>query len=312
MDGNPLLRFLSQFRLSLTVSQYYRRGFRPYMLDPFCGHERQCRHDCCDIVKPVVPLEAENDYFPRDMWHSNNFDPHNTRENPDDFFEIRQSVCGCSYHKQFLDNGWDGDFHYTFGVIAKTEDHLFDFLSKKNQWSLEHQTRVRSIHPMARKICNRCRDAYMLYSVLPAGPPGLGDSIDELLHGESFYAGRCFYSGGEFESTAVRCDARSADAYMNRLEAQAMVEQTKHFVRHGSYDGYKRRFTFGTELQVLLEEASQISFAEPHRRPLGLNPERFMAECEKCQIEMPGREYGTNICEDCEYRLRATQDAKPY
>lgn len=280
------------------------------MLDPFCSHSRQCRHDCCDIVQRVGPIMDEgNNYFPDEVWHSNSFDPHHTRVSPWDFVDQKRLVCDCSYSKRFVEGQSDEDLaskasNYTFGVIAKTDDHLFDFLAKTNQWSLEHQAKVRSIHPMARMICSHCRRAYMLYLLLPAGPPDFGDSIDELLHGEMCYVHGGFYAGGAFDGTAVRSRARGASAYMAKLKNQAKAERAKYWIHHGTYDGYKQRFAFGNELKTLLGEASKTSFAEPHRPPLGLNPERFMEECEKCQIQMPGLEYGTRICEECNSRWR--------
>jgi hypothetical protein len=201
-------------------------------------------------------------------------------------------------------------YKYTFGVVAKTEHDLFQFLAKRNQWSLEHQKNVRSIHPMARMICRHCRDAYMLHLVLPACPPDFADSMDELLHGEMCYVRGGFYAGGTFNSTAVRSKARTASAYLSLLKVQAVAEKAKYWIRHGSCDGYKERFAFADDLKELLDEASKVIFAEPHRRPLGLNPERFMEECEKCQKQMPEREYGTRVCEECKDRLRFMQEHK--
>ena len=280
------------------------------MLDPFCSHPRQCRHECCDIVKRVSPMDEGNAYYPNQVWHSNSFDPRNNRENPRNFSDRRRPVCNCSYNREFVEDetSWDKTFKYTFGVIAKTDDHLFKFLAKLNEWSLEYQDVVRSIHPMARMICSRCREAYMLYLLLPAGPADFGDSIDELLHGETCYVRGGFYAGGAFDSTAVRAKARCTSAYMKVLTNQAKAEKAKYWIRHGSYDGYKQRFAFGNELKTLFDEVSKINFAEPHRRPLGLNPERFMEECEKCQKQMPGLEYGTRLCEGCNNRWRAMKD----
>ena len=151
----------------------------------------------------------------------------------------------------------------------------------------------------------------MDHLVLKVGPPDFGNSVDELLHGEMCYWRGSFYAGGAFDSTAVRAKARSARTYRSLLEAQAAAEKGKYLICHGSYDGYKQRFTYEFDLEDLLEEASTLNFEEPNRRPLGLNPERFMAECEKCQKEMPEREYGTKVCDECGKRSLATEDLKP-
>lgn len=268
------------------------------MLDPFCCHPRQCRHDCCAMTRPVFPMEEGKYYCPRNIWDNFTFDSHNTRENPDNFADRRRGVCNCSFIKEHISY-----FKYTFGVVAKTEEHLFEFLSKKNQWSHDYQNLVRSIHPMARLICDRCREDYVIHLLLEFGPLDFGDSIDELLHGEMCYASGGFYAAGAFDGTRVRAKARTTYSYMRILDLQTNAEKVRYLLRHGSYDGYKQRFTFGYELKTLLEQVSEISFAEPGRRPLGLNPERFVADCSRCQKPMLGREYGTQVCEECDNRL---------
>jgi hypothetical protein len=288
------------------------------MLDPYCSHDKQCPHEAIQsAVKEGAPVNPSEEYPGLEMeWKSRYLDRDNTREDPVNYYDRRTSVCECLYSKDTKDietgeYEWDKMFKYTFGVVAKTEEHLFDFLTKKNQWTPEHQRFVRSIHPMARKICRHCREAYTDYIVLGRGPSDFADSIDELLHGEMSFRRAGFYSGGAFDSTRVRDDARSTNEYLSLLRAQEIAEETKYLIRHGSNGNYKPRFAYGDDLETLLEKAASISFAEPNRRPLGLNPERFMADCEKCQKEMPGREYGTKLCVDCESRMRSTEDRKP-
>ena len=136
---------------------------RPYMLDPFCSHIRQCHHDCCVIDMGVAPMQANSAHFPRHVWYSQNLNPLETWNEADNYHRQRKGVCECVHSRDYKNNftSWDSDriyrfdnvFRYTCGIIAKTEDHLFEFLAQKNQWSTEHQTFVRSLHPMARRIC---------------------------------------------------------------------------------------------------------------------------------------------------------------
>jgi hypothetical protein len=257
-------------------------------------------------------VDSGQSYFPAEVWHSRRLNPPDVWGNLEHYADQRRPVCNCAHNKEHVPEAfrWSTKskiFIYTFGVIAKTEDDLFQFLTKRNHWNLEHLNIVRSIHPMARMICRHCRDAYMLHLVLSACPPDFADSMDELLHGEMCYVGGEFYSGGAFDSTAVRSKARTASAYLSLLKVQAVVEKAKYWIRHGSYDGYKERFAFADDLEEVVDEASKVNFAEPHRRPLGLNPERFMEECERCQKQMPEREYGTRVCEECKDRLRFIQ-----
>ncbi len=165
---------------------------------------------------------------------------------------------------------------------------------------------------MARLVCTKCRAAYFRHQQLELAPPDFGDSIEELLHGEMCFPSACFYAGGAFDSTRVRANARTRYQYMGLLASQRNAEESKYLIRNGSHVDYKQRFTFGYELETLLKEASEIFFAESGRRPLGLNPERFVVECFKCQKRMLGKEYGTITCEDCESRTLTTKgDTNP-
>ena len=54
-------------------------------------------------------------------------------------------------------------------------------------------------------------------------------------------------------------------------------------------------------LKNLFERARNVAFPSSSRKnPVGLNPERFIAHCERCDAWLHGYEYGTDLCNVCQ------------
>jgi hypothetical protein len=107
---------------------------------------------------------------------------------------------------------------------------------------------------------------------------------------------RRFYSGGVFDAKKIHYPTYKALA---TLDSQLTAEKTRHWVKHETLEGYKPRFTYGTNLDALFERASTMHFEESKRAPVGLNPERFIASCQGCQQWLLDCEFGVQFCEKC-------------
>ena len=160
------------------------------------------------------------------------------------------------------------------------------------------------------------------------------DLDDDILHGRFAYSSsNCsdhnvrfcpsFYSGGVFGSTHVRNNARRTLKIYALLFSQSVFELSAYVMKHGSAEGYKKRFVFEccdyerlpkpvgmlairpkikcieSDLISTLRLAQNTVLQEPARPPIGLNPERFVERCGQCQSWLVGNIYGSRQCSRC-------------
>lgn len=212
------------------------------------------------------------------------------------------TVCACACGNPY--------YMYSFFVFEKEGFDALDFFAKINDWDDGQRTAIEAVHPKCRVACRKCRWKYEDYVFVKQN---IGPDVTEedLLHDRSFARRdprrlpgrgvfvRSFYSGGVFDSKRHSDNAYTGDQALTLLESQRRAEKTQHFVKHDTNDGYLPRFIFGTDIDELIKETSTTQFAESKRPPVGLNPERFVAACDSCQVWLTDCEFGVKYCEKC-------------
>lgn len=197
---------------------------------------------------------------------------------------------------------------YTQRLFETHPDDALDFFSRRFEWSGEDYQRVRQIQPHLRMACGRCKHEYLLVRVIMVEFPHLMDEYeleeDNLRGGFSYkqsyrHFRPSFYGGGAFDSNRARDTARRSVNNVSILRAQSIFELGSHVLRHGSPEGYKKRFVHGHNLSETLEKANRTPLREPKRQPIGLNPERFVDRCTGCKKWLLGKRYGTKECAQC-------------
>ena len=201
---------------------------------------------------------------------------------------------------------------YTLCVFEEAEGDALDYFSKVHNFD---KAKVQEDHhPWLIRCCRRCRHMYETYAFLKRNPDyanriGSEDAENELLSGPSYKRQNMdmrhpfspsFYSGGVFDGRRNRYKPGYVEVILRRLESQLDAERARHFQKHDTYKGYKKRFVYRTDINNLFESASEILFEGSKRNPVGLNPERFIATCKHCRQWLVGHEYGSEYCDDCQ------------
>jgi hypothetical protein len=222
----------------------------------------------------------------------------------------------CLYEHGDLDRKQAGYMH-TIKLFERSPGDAIDFFSKRFNWSTQDMRLVNEIDPYLRMACQKCKQDYNLIRIVMANYPDLLKEYeldDDILHGQFAYSSSSsycglfepsFYSGGVFDSTRVRDNARRTLKIYALLRSQSVFELSAYVMKHGSAEGYKKRFVFEcgyyaeSDLIKTLRKAQRTMLQEPARPPIGLNPERFVEKCGKCQSWLVGNMYGSKQCSSC-------------
>jgi len=291
------------------ILKYRSRGFLPRIIDPSCKRQTEL---------PNYDVTIKNYSIARDIpsggnWRSNSF---RTQQEYNAIIALQESsmenganrvwcCCEREIHK----------FPYSMALFEKTEYDATEFFANIFNWDEERRRQVEEVPNHLRKACRYCRNQYGITQFLKDEAP-LDDTLCEepLKDGDrtfKFSRGYCgqlcpsFYGGPTFDGHRVGSMARKYPEAVNVLVAQSKAEKTRYFIKHGNLHNYRPRFlhtkmTVDDPLKQLFEEASKITFDTNIRRPIGLNPERFIAQCESCGDWLHGCEYGTKFCVECD------------
>ena len=223
------------------------------------------------------------------------------------------------YEHGDLDDQSQAAFTNTMKLFERSPGDAIDFFSQRFHWSEEDKRLVNEVDPYLRMACQKCKQDYNLIRVVMARHPGLMKEYEldeDILHGRFAYSTRSrlayahwftpsFYSGGVFSSTHVRNNARRTLKIYAMLFSQSVFELSAYVMKHGSAEGYKKRFVFEygdyaeSDLVSTLRLAQKTVLQEPARPPIGLNPERFVERCGQCQSWLVGNMYGSKQCRRC-------------
>ena len=227
----------------------------------------------------------------------------------------------------------------SISLFEVAENHALDFLSKRNGWSVSQRRKVSSFSPLCRYACNQCRHEYAFWLVISRDPRADLLNPDDLQEAIAFAQshGHCggysggfrpsFYGCGAFSAILVGDNARTIHQQLAVLATQIAAERVRYVVEHlgkesalkknlpifFDYDmasdhnprrfvqnnGFSDRFIFDHDLASLLVLASTFSFPDNKKPPIGLNPERFLVSCKKCNCFIIGAEYGSEYCSNC-------------
>ena len=304
-----------EFRNKSRVTKYARRGFRPFLVDPHDNTEVQ--NVACDstVFRGVIAPRSTNVNGRGDYLN----DPNNI-----EILRLQEESGGPqagTFCCHVFTDGWGGldlghdarntyrymGIKYSQRLFETHTDDALDFYSNRFEWSDDDNQRVRQICPHLRMACRRCKHEYLLVRVVMREFPNLMNEYeleeDNLRGGFSYTQQRhfqpSFYASGAFDSNRARDTARRTVENVAILRAQSIFELGSYVLRHGSPEGYKKRFVFGDDLSETLEKANRTPLQEPKRQPIGLNPERFVDRCTGCKKWLLGKRYGTKECEQC-------------
>ena len=317
------------------VIKYSSRGFKPYLIDP--NDSGPSQNVACDPVisrKPFLPKSVRFDYVESETWSAEDrWEVAGIQEAKMNAGNDRMFCC----HLLGVDKQWrnnrnekEGAFRklgsdanefyrgtlnvaYSMKMYEKSHDDAIDFFRQRFSYNEEELQEVKAIDPYLRVSCSKCKHEYELIRLVMAKYPDLMkeyDLEDDNLHGEFSYSHSnqqsqyvrfepSFYSGGVFNSTHVRGNARRLLQILSMLHAQSIFEVSRYVLKHGSPAGYKKRFVYGSDLMKTLLKARRTKLQEPARPPIGLNPERFVERCEQCQSWLLGNTYGSKTCQRC-------------
>mmetsp|Transcript_25249 Transcript_25249/g.38769 ORF Transcript_25249/g.38769 Transcript_25249/m.38769 type:complete len:796 (-) Transcript_25249:78-2465(-) len=330
---------LEEHRNKQRVVKYSQRGFKPFLVDPYDG--RQTQNVACDAViarKPFLPRgNCRYQSGRQQTWSGEDWDEVlGTQERKMNEGEERMLCCHrlngdrdlrgrrtkylgdtrSLYEPGDLDQDAGGaTYMHTMKLFERSPGDAIDFFSRRFRWSAEDMILVKEVDPYLRMACQKCKQDYNLIRVVMAKYPDLlkeYDLNDDILHGQFAYSSsNCssfepsFYSGGVFNSTHVRNRARRALKIYAMLQSQSVFELSAYVTKHGSAEGYKKRFVFHcgdyaeSDLISTLRKAQRTVLQEPARPPIGLNPERFVEKCGQCQSWLVGNIYGSKDCKSC-------------
>ena len=326
---------LEEHRNKRRVIKYARRGFKPFLVDPYDNRPQQ--KVACDAEIMRRPFVPPRSFAPRSSRYEARGPDGDARRN--EILRI-QDMKGGPKAGRFCCHtfdGMDGDMllghdarntyryegiKYTQMLFEISEGDALDFFSKRFNWTEEDLQTVKTIDPHCRMACRRCKNEYLLVRVVMKQFPSImeeyeleednlrGDFSYQHTHGQpQGHFSPSFYSGGVFSSTHSRDNARRTVEIVSMLRAQSIFEVSSYVLKNGFPDGYKKRFVYGSDdengqdyeygLPGTLEKASRTPLQEPKRPPIGLNPERFVERCGQCKSWLLGNRYGTKDCQRC-------------
>ena len=307
------------------VVKYAHRGFKPYLVDP---HDtKPLQNIDCDTSVPKSPfIPRGNTDWQHNVEDGTKMEIAQIQERKIEEGEQRILCCHIlgphvsgQQEQSFQPLGDDSRTSgrglgvlYTQMMFENSPGDAIAFFRKRFNWSDDDLATVKNIDPYLRMACRRCKVQYNLIKVVMAKYPDLMKEYwleEEKLRGCFSYMHTIgeskgeyepsFYSGGVFESTQVRSDAKPTLKILSSLHAQKIFEVASYIMRHGSPDNYKKRFVHGDKLEEVFEMARCSVLQKSKRPPVGLNPERFIERCDQCQRWLLGNQYGVKDCKMC-------------
>lgn len=303
------------------IVKYFKRGFRPFLIDPNCRRADPCTDSCITRIGggPQEDRLRGGRYFFRRLMNEDVINNIYAAQRNSNGVLVCSDSCPSNPYPPFPFRRTAGMSKlYSVKIVEPLEGDAIVFLSKYKNWSKEWWERVEKVPAELQMCCTGCREAYGLYLFLKEEAPPECGSVDELLLGPKalMLTGRStpfkpsFYSGGAFDSSKVRGNARTVYEQVNVLKAQYVLDVFRYMISHDmSCNGYQQRFSWGDDLETVLRSASRVSFRESTRAPVGLNPERFIAVCEGCGKWLCGCEYGVRLCDECSEQKPAAADS---
>ena len=323
---------LEEHRNKRRVLKYASRGFKPFLVDPHDNSPSQ--NVACDAQilhnRPFQEYKNKS-YGKSGYWFGNHRRVRRTDQDDDisirPYEDDKERILAIQKEKGVLwkdrdqhlvlcchnvgardDGGGRGLQKYTQKMFEVSEGDAIDYFSKRFEWTAEDRRMVNEVDPNLRMSCTRCKHEYLVVRVISKKYPALMkeydiDIEDGNFRGDFSYAHSgdmiptgssiesCFYSGNVFDNSR-----RSDHKIWGMLRAQSFFEVCSHVLKHGTPDGYIKRFEYGDRWSL---RNLQVPLREPTRQPIGLNPERFMEKCIGCKKWLIGERYGTEICEDC-------------
>lgn len=293
-------------------TKYYERGFDAYVLDPFCSHEQSCfNHE-----------EIDDGFDGKNLTEVAPYESHKlrTRERYQEIIrliEVDEERHGLNCpHIYICDlagkcrRGCSGSARFSAALIEATEGHAVEYFSQRDSWSEEERQEILSYPEHRRFVCRGCRETYAMALILDNGSPVIqnAETVEDLLHGEvSYMQGRgwkgdfmpSFYGCGAFNSERVGNNARTDYQLYRALRAQDIMESNRYFHKHGTVEGYRKRFVYGYFLEEVFSLAAEHDFPSNGRAAVGLNPERFVARCKGCSQWLHECEWNVQYCDHC-------------
>ena len=304
------------------ILKYYKRGFSPFLLDPSCVHASSCRS-----VEARISKNPTDGLLEGGIWSSHELRKYEESKG----ITLRQKLSVeqgsnklllCCEPRRQRQNGKS----YTMAVFEKSEGHATEFFRMLHNWSDDYYSEVLRTASHLRMACRKCRWIYGIHLFLESESP-VDDDADFLnlsktlkMSYNSDTSSKLdpdFYGGPAFDATLVKARARDIFKANSMLRAQSVAEMSRYILKHNTLRGYSPRFTYADHnhynhyddvkkqpwnavLDQVFSDAEALLFPRTKKPPVGLNPERFIAKCEKCQIWLHGREYGTKLCYSCQ------------
>jgi len=312
------------------MAKYYRRGFDTIVLDPnrqdserqndvkygLCRYEMDQTGDLCRSIPYVLDVSEEdrNSFYERQ------------HQSIRDGFKLHYCCCLKDVVDP-LEGLGVGDLPNNINsleLFEESADHATEFFAKDNSWTRANLLEVLQIPNHMRVACRSCRIRYGGFLFLQG--EAQVDTKEDILRLEKAFGFQTnmggdtiapsFYGGAVFNSKLVRGKARNYSVARSLLCAQSTAERLRYMIRHGTVEGYRKRFTHTPSTYVgeedprapvradplahVFAEAAQLVFPSSGRPPIGLNPERFLAHCQECGDWLHRAEFGTKYCEKCE------------
>jgi len=320
------------------ITKYWKRGFKPFLCDPNCIHKTPCSFDSkiVSIKKEITVKRPSTSDGPRDenLYDTYPDRPNTTFARKDQIHQYQNengifAVC-------FECGGSEGS--YSLALFEKQEGDAVTFFKETFNWPLDFEREVKKKHPMTLVCCTHCRLLYesneVFKNIESSGDNVVLPSTDKFLHQDfapkdwrglqrqRAHVGKNhgqikmnFYCGMMFDARIARTgDYNLYYRCQSTLRAKENIELMRHICKHGAGKKYEHRFIYpqvkgGCEysrqfsdmeaLKSLFDRASNMNFRKPSRQPIGLNPERFIAECENCKKWLLDAECDVKYCEKC-------------
>ena len=312
------------------VTKYNKRGFQPFIIDPnnidTSANEFDDEKQTTIVVYNPSQMELmQGGYFRSRSFHTEEeYNAIIAKQIESINNGQRLKFCCCSD----LDRPPCG-YPYTMELFEKFQDDGLLFFKKLFDWNEAKYEKCVQVPSHLRVACKKCRNKYGINVFLREEHP-VDDRCDTLRAEKTLKVSTAtkdythlepsFYGGAAFDATLSKGSARIWMKAIATIRSQSTAEKHRYLIQHNTLVGYKQRFTypslysdprgpgwtddellFGKNyLQAVFDKASKLVFPETGRtNPVGLNPERFIAKCNKCSTWLHRAKYGTTHCEKC-------------
>lgn len=200
-----------------SLSQYFKRGFDAYLVDPYCNHLLQCKHD----LALSFPYFSPSDNVLRQNENCQlSFAGRSERDGLIIPWSIAETPWKAAHVQRSRHRQWDtivqqveseeeenciqacckvrsDSWGWRCIALFELEDrHALDFFSKRHGWSKEERDMVARHPPTQCYACDHCRYEYAMYVVFSKDPLASLIDPDDLREAVSFAKGRTVKCGG--------------------------------------------------------------------------------------------------------------------